>query len=178
MSTQAAQIRDAIYDLLMPLPGFVKVRKVVQRQLQPEETPCITVLRGDENLAADEDATAGPPHFVHDATFHVSIIRGFDDPVVLDGRSDDDMDLVQETLLRNPDLIGMFEGIVAIRRSHAWPQVGDAYYVELRLELTVQYRSEWEPIIPDDFQTAEITIVPFGDVEASQITTIIDLPQS
>ncbi len=177
MSTQASEIRDKIYELLLPLPGFVKVRKVAQRQLQPEETPCITVLRGDENLAADEDATAGPPHFEHSATFHISIIRGFNDPVVLDGDSDEDMDLVQETLLRNPDFIGMFEGIASIRRSHAWPQIGDAYYVELRLELTVQYRSIWEPVIPDDFLSVAVKTKPRGASDSEVVTQIFDIAQ-
>lgn len=177
MNTQATEIRDAIYALLLPLPGFKTVRKVAQRQIQPEETPCLTVYRADEVLMADEDASAGPPHFVHEATYNISVIRGFDDPVVLDGQSDADMDLIQETLLRSATLIGMFEGISSIRRSHAWPQQGDAYYIELRMEMTVQYRSSWDPIIPDDFLTASVTLAPGGDLAAAQEVAIFELPQ-
>ena len=177
MTTQATQIRDAIFQLLQTLPGYVRVRKVPMRQLQPEETPSLTVYSADEVLTADEDATASVPHFIHEATFNISVIRGFDDPLVLDGKSDDDMDVIQETLLRSPTLNSMFEGVLMIRRSHAWPQQGDAYYVELRMEMTVQYRSSWDPVIPDDFLTATVTLAPGGDLAAAQEVAIIELPQ-
>ena len=156
MSTQAAEIRDKIYELLLPLPGFVKVRKVAQRQLQPEETPAITIVRGEETMNHDGDPNVGEPRFMHDATFHISIMRGFDDPLVLDGRSDDDLDLILQTLLTDQSFVAMMEGILSIRKSTAWPQQGDAYYVELRVEIAVQFRSFWEPVVVNDFRSMTI----------------------
>lgn len=150
MTTVPTQIRDQIFTLLSGLPGYSKVRKVAQRQLQPEDMPCISVIRGDEVMSPDGDAVTGPPHFVHEATFHISIIRGSGDPVVTDGQSDADMDLVQETLLRSPALMALFEGITSVRRTQDWPQEGDTYYTELKLEITVQYRSIWNPVFTND----------------------------
>lgn len=172
MTTQATEIRDALFDLLSALPGYAKVRKVPQRQLQPEELPCITVVRGEETMHADGDANASVPHFVHEAAFHISVVRGVGDPVVIDGESDDDMDLVQEAILRSGDLIAMFEGILSLRRSMAWPQQGDAYYVELRLEMTVQYRSSWAPFGGADLDAIDVTV---GSSPDTQSHTSFDL---
>ena len=157
MSTQAAKIRDKIYDLLLPLPGFVTTRKVDQPQLQPEQTPAITVMRGEEVMNHDGDPNVGEPRFMHDATFHVAIMRGFNDPLVLDGRSDDDLDMVLQALLTDQSFVAMAEGILSIRKSTQWPQQGDAYYVETRIEIAVQFHSFWEPVVPNDFRTMAVT---------------------
>ena len=172
MSAHSAAIRDAILTLLAPMPGYAKVRKVVQRQLQPEETPCITVFRGEETMNHDGDPNVGEPRFMHEAIFHVTVMRGFEDPMVLDGRADDDMDAILEILLCNQALVAMAEGILSIRKSTAWPQIGDAYYVELRLEITMRYRSFWEPVVPNDFRTMSVMVGADPKTSFPQIITL------
>jgi len=176
--SQAAAIRDAMATALIGLlPGYTEIRRVAFRQLQPTDIPCATVIRGDEVMSADEDATAGPPHFVHETTIHVSLLRGFGDALALDGQIDADADVVLARLLRDPVLNLMFEGIDSVRRTRNFPQQGETYFVELRLEITVRYRSEWAPVIPDDFRSAVITVAPDNDTAAEVVTTTINLPQ-
>ncbi len=152
MTTDAKAIHAAIYDLLKPLEGprFKKVRKVPVRQLQPEETPTLSVFRSEEDWQPDGDANAGEPSFVHESTITLAVLRGFKKPEDLDDLVDADMDIIEPLLLQNTDLLAMFEGITRVRRTLSWPQLGDAYYVESVLELTVQYRTVWEPIVPDN----------------------------
>jgi hypothetical protein len=162
MTTEVTAIRDAIFALLQTLPGYTKVRKTPVRQLGLADCPALTVVMGEDDAVADEDATAGPPHFVHSATYHVSVLRGLDDPDTLDGKIDADLDTIQNLLLRNVALNQMIEGVTAMRRSRAFPQDGETYFVELRFDLTVQIRSTWNPVIPDDLTGMDITSLPVG----------------
>ena len=162
MTTDATAIRDAIFVLLQTLPGYTRVRKTPVRQLQPTDCPALTIVMGDEVANADEDATAGPPHFVHEATYHVSVLRAFDDPDTLDGKIEDDCAAIQNLLLRNVGLNQMIEGITSMRRSRAFPQQGETYFVELRLELTVQFRTIWNPVTPDAFTGMDVDSLPVG----------------
>ena len=171
--TDATAIRDAIFVLLQTLPGYTKVRKTPVRQLSAADCPALTVILGDEIAQADEDATAGPPHFVHETTYHVSVLRGLTDPVTLDGQIDADLDTIQTLLLCNIGLNQMIEGITGMRRARAYPQIGETYFVEMRFEITVQYRSIWNPVIPDNFTGMDVQSMPEG-VGGPDIQTVID----
>jgi hypothetical protein len=163
MTTQATQIRDAIFSRLATLPGYATKRKTPVPQLQRNLLPALSVYSPDEDwLPAGDNAFAGEPQFVNSATIRISILRGFDDPVVLDGSIDGDMDVIAETLLTDPTFIGqsgaLFEGITRIQRRRAYPQDGEAYFAELRLDMTFQFHTTWPPAgISNAFEQMQVT---------------------
>lgn len=166
MSTGAVAIRDAIYDRLAGISDYNRTRKQDTRQLQAEDLPSLLVKVVSEDMTPDGDANAGVPAFITNATIGISVVRGFDVPSELDSKIDDDADLVLNTLLTDPGFvgfpsgdpddvnggIGLFEGISHITRRRATIQAGEAYLLELRLEMTFQTRCFFEPIIPDHYK--------------------------
>ena len=82
------------------------------------------------------------------ATIGISVIRGFDDPVVTDGEIDTDVDAILDILLRDLTFVGvppagegLFEGVTRIDRLRLFAQQGETYFVETRLELDFEYRA-------------------------------------
>ncbi len=179
MTTEATAIRDRMFALAQTLPGYTKFRKVPVRQISVADCPCVSVITAEEDATADGDVTAGPPHFVHEASYHLSVLRTLTDPLTLDGQIDADLDALQNLILRDVTLNGMIEGVASMRRSRAYPQDGEAYFVELRFEITVQFRSLWNPVIPDAFTGLDVDSRPPGATDWSPyIPLTIDVEAS
>ena len=163
MTTTATRIRDAIATRLGTLPGYVgSVRKTPVPQLQPDKLPSLAVWTLTERLGPDGDANAGEPRFVSEITIGISDTRGFADPAVLDGSIDDAVDLIEATLLSDPSFVGFggapfFEAVSGVTRRRLYPQDGETYFVELRLEMTFVVRVGFDPVVPDDLVKVTIT---------------------
>lgn len=69
----------------------------------------------------------------------------------------------------------LFEAITAINRRPMFPQSGDQYYAEMRLEMTFQMRVDYPPGITDDYRRMRMTTRQLGgDPNTPAITTVID----
>lgn len=168
MTSRSTQIRDAIVDRLLAMVDvetrqpFTKVTKAQTPTLQPFDLPMAQCFVIAETLTPDGDSNAGEPNFVADATIAVSIIRGFEDPDVLDGRIDADIDAVEASLLTDPQFVrfgqgALFESVERIQRRRLFHKEGETYFAELRTEITFRYAIAFDPIIPDAFAEAHIT---------------------
>ena len=169
MTTQATKIRNAVYDRLATLRGYNSFRKTPVPQVQPKDLPSLAVYIMSENMVPDGDANAGEPHYVSDVTVAISVIRGFDDPAVLAGSIDEDIDAIETKLLTDPKFVGfgpnaLFEAVPRIQRRRLYPNAGkdgETYFAELRLEMTFQTRCSFEPVIPDNFDGVTISARPW-----------------
>lgn len=188
MTTEATQIRDAIFTRLSRLAGYKKFRKTPVPQLQRNQLPALSVYTPTEDWSPPEEiAFQGEPRFINHATISISVMRGFDDPVVLEGLIDADMDAIENTLLTDATFIGgedqLIEGIVRIQRRRAYPLDGEAYFAELRLDITFQFQTFWPPVVPDAFTSVKVSIEPNGDAAATvtsdhqPATEIFQIPQ-
>lgn len=69
----------------------------------------------------------------------------------------------------------LFEAITQISERPVFPQSGDQYYAELRIEMTFQTRTDYPPVIADDYHRMRMTTRQLGgDPNTPAITTVID----
>lgn len=72
----------------------------------------------------------------------------------------------------------LFEGVTQVTRRHSFPQNGETYFAEVRLEMTFQVRVSFDPVVPDDYRkTVLITRQLNADPNSPSLTTVIDIAQ-
>lgn len=189
MTTAATMIRDAVFDRIATRPEYIAKRKTPVPQLQPDDLPALSVFIAGEQLVPDGDDNAGEPHFQSLTTIAISVVRGFEDPAVLSGAIDADVDAIEARLLTDPSFIkfgpdALFDAVTSIKRRRLYPQAGkdgEAYFAELRLEITFRTLVDFEPDITTTFEGATMTVRPNVSgkmaVSGPQIIVGIDPPQ-
>jgi hypothetical protein len=69
----------------------------------------------------------------------------------------------------------LFEGVTQITRRNYWPNNGETYFAEVRLEMTFQVRISYPPVIEDDYLGMRLTTHQLGNgADAPAIITVID----
>lgn len=194
MSTAAIKLRDAICQRLVGLSGYKTLTKVYVPQLQPDQLPAISCHIVQSTSQADGDGNAGALEFVTSVVIAISITRGFEDPIFLDGRVDSDLYNIADSLFTDPSFVKfgdtdsdgdgdddddpLFESVEQITSRRLFPQTGETYFAEARLEITFKVREGYEPVIPDDYLGMDITARPLGkDEYTPAITLKIDQTQ-
>ena len=185
MTSHTTAIREAIYDRLSTLTGYATIRKQGTPTLSVDDLPALSIFLADERLDPDGDANAGPPKFGVTATIIVAVSRGFNDPSVIDGIIDSDIDAIETTLLTDPTFAGFaadesfrFESINGMRRRRIYEKDGESYFLELQLEFQFFYRWIYNPVINDDFSTLSVTAKPNNDPTADTFNRTWNLPAS
>lgn len=194
MSTDALRIRDAIVERMQAIPGLpvTTLRTQPVPQLQEDELPGLLVVIMGETLTPDGDANAGEPHFEADITIGISIVEGYGTPEQIDGDVDEMITLIENALLTDPTFVRgvdpakakddperypLFEAVTRIQRRRLFPQEGEMYLGELRVEITFTKRVSFEPVIPDVLEHVVITARPAGAGPGTPpIGLTIDIP--
>jgi hypothetical protein len=172
VSTNALAIREAIFVRMQTLPGYAKYRRVLTPQIHPTDLPCLSVSIVSEVMSPDGDENAGEPRFISDTVIGISVVRGFADPVALDGQVDIDVDTIEQKLLTDPTFVrfgpsALFEGVTQITRRRLYPFEGETYFLELRLEMSFRSRVDFEPQITSPFAGVLMNTVPVGGTEST-----------
>ena len=167
MTTAATAIREAVHTRLAGLPGYASRNRTPVPQIQVEDLPALSVFIMGERLTPDGDDNAGTLDFESSVTLGVSVVRGFADPAVLDGSIDADVDAIEARLLTDPTFArfgqdALFEAVTGLTRRRLYPQDGETYLAELRLEITFRTRVTFEPAIADDFARLDVTARQLG----------------
>lgn len=184
MSTAATAIRAAIFALLEPLKvshGFTKVRSVPVAMLQPDDLPAISISLLNERLTPNGDDNTGPLTFDSEVTIGISVVRGFAAPNVLDTQADADVDLIEQILLCDPDFTKfadpLFEAVTGITRRRLYPQAGESYLVEVRIEMSFRTSVDFETRLPSSiFASLGVTVQPAGSTSAPSPEGTISVP--
>ena len=179
MTTNATAIRDAAYTRAITAGTYVTTRKIDMPTLNGTDCPALSVFMIRESMKPDGDANVAVPRFIATATIGISVIRGFDDPVVTDGEIDTDVDAILDSLLSDltfvgipPAGLGLFEGVTRIDRRRLFAQQGETYFVETRLELDFEYHLYFAPPVPIALET--ISVALGGDFAPQELD--YDLP--
>ncbi len=185
MTTAATRIRDAIVDRLTPVVSWGKVRKTQLPQLQPTDLPALSVFIMGERLGPDGDTNAGEPRFESETTIGISVVRGFDETLVLDGLMDVEVDSLEATLLSDPTFVRsyhdsvdppFFESVESITRRRLFPQTGETYFAELRLEMVFMVRVDFPPNLSATLDHVRMTSAPANSGEHTPTISVdIDL---
>jgi hypothetical protein len=183
MTTNSRAIRDAITERLTGqdwLPVRI-IRNQPLPQLQTDELPGLMVVIMSENMTPDGDANCGPPSYEVDTTIGISLVAGFDEATALDSDIDEIVDKIEDALLRDSSFLHfygsgsppLFESITRITRRRLFPQDGESYFMELRLEMTFMHRVTYEPNVPDDYKKTVLTAKLAGSSEGTPTLTVV-----
>jgi hypothetical protein len=140
-----------------------------------------------ETMQPDGDDNVSVPRYISDAVIGVSIFDSGDKPEVVDGNIDPLVDLIEDTLLKDISFVSLtwtdgsplVESFPSIVRSYSFPQSGETYFIEVRLQITVRFRCYFEPIAPNPLTDVVVTVVPTQGTTLpnDQSTMDIQLPQ-
>lgn len=179
MPSPSTQIRDAIVARLtgqdwLPVKA---IRRQPRPQLQPNNLPALLVILVDETETPEDAANIGPPRFISEVTVGISVVIGHQPPEQLDADLDDIVDRIRSHILTDPTFVRavnpgkaaddperypLFEAVSKVRRGRVFPQDGETYLAEGRLEITFLARTNYEPVIPDVLEHVVITAEPAG----------------
>lgn len=194
MPSPATQIRDAIATRLTGrswLP-VTTLRKQVRPQLQEEDLPALVVVVADEQETPEDEANTGQPRFTNEVTIGISYCVSLKLPEDLDDLLDAATDQIRATLLTDPTFVRgvdpskalndparypLFEAVTKVRRGRLFPQAGATYFAEGRLELTFQFRTSYDPVIPDMLEHVTFAARPNGaGAQTPAINGRVDYP--
>jgi len=174
MNTDTIVIRDALFELIGTLNTdnrWKTLRKVPMPTLLRDELPAVSVFVLDEEAPSDGAPNLAFMKYVNDLTIGISIARGFEDTVYLDGGLDWDVALILNGALTNAQFTrriqravgGLFESVPRYRRELKFSESGEAYMAEARLAVTFRYRQWFYPTIVDDLEQVHVTAKIGGD---------------
>lgn len=197
MSTEALRIRDAIAERLQPLvvPGGIKmVRTVPVMMLQPDDLPAVTISLLNERMTPLGDDNASGMSFESEVTIAISVVRGGVPPVTLDQQADSDAGIIENMLLTDasftrfgPDKsfpVGdirrepLFEAVTGISRRRIFPQTGEKYFVETRVEMSFRTSVDFAVNVDDFLSGMRLTAKPAGAGDHTPALEVeIDFPE-
>lgn len=158
-------IRDAVFNFFSPLsPSVYKLaRKVGMPTLQPDQLPAISVFELAEDAPPLGLPNMGPIAYKNDTTIAISVARGFEDPIYLQGGLEQDVQFIKTTLLTNAQFTrrwygALFESIPSYRVRWVYGAEGEAYFGELRLEMVFRFPEPFVPEITDTLQEVDVEI--------------------
>lgn len=186
MSTYAlgiADMADAIIraNLRTAFRTFVRTPLL---QMNPDDLPVCGVYILREKRAPDGDANAREARFIHELTL------GFSGAVNIDTQKreevmrtlEETMASIDDLVLKNIPFMRLIEGVIGMDRVSQYSKMAETTLGEIRVEMTVTYRSEFTPDVPDDFLVLHVeTQYPdkaHVDSGTQQITVVHDIEQN
>jgi len=158
-------IRDAVYNFFLPMqPSVYKtVRKVPMPTLLPTDLPALSVFELSEDAPALGLPNMGYISYKNDTTIGISVSRGFEDTIYLQGGLEYDVQFIKNTLLTNAKftrrwLGALFESIPLYRTRYIYAAEGETYFGELRLEMTFRFPEAYTPSITDTLDEIDVTV--------------------
>ena len=183
-------IRDAIYDRIIAVgagwPGspIKTVRKVGMPPLQPTDLPSVSIFTMREVAPAFGQAEVmNPLNYRNVTTTGISICRGFNDPVFLQGGIETDALFVKNLLMTDVTFAARrwpeqyFDGVEGINVTQVFNQEGETYFGEIRLEFTFRFQEPYFPIITDRLKEIDIKLRNRIRRDVPPFRGEIDLPQ-
>jgi hypothetical protein len=181
---QALIIRDAIFDRVSALEGMFKTfRKTGEPPLLPEQLPACSIFYMGEDSVSWGDPNVGMLKYQTDCVIGISVTRGFNDPVQLEGGLANDIVVIKNLLLTDgtftkralPEDGGLFESVPRHRVDMIFPQTGEAYFAELRLALTFRFHPTYPVPVKDRFEELDVRVYLGQGV--TPIEEVIVIPQ-
>lgn len=182
VQSYSAVIRDVFFAKLCTLPIFegFTARRCKQLPTEPYHLPYLGVYIVEESMGPDGNINTGTIRFIHDLKLGFSVQIEDNDPLRLELKLDEAFWAIMNGLWRDQYICNMldtwnphtgsgnpdntrFEGIPRGRRRHNWGPPrnhNETPWAELQYEATVQYRTNFYPIITDDLERIHVEVVP------------------
>lgn len=158
-------VRDAVFNMLSPLSPsiYLTARKVGMPTLQPDQLPALSVFELGEDAPSLGLPNMGPIDFKNDTTIAISVARGFEDPIYLQGGLEQDVAFVKNLLLTTATFTrrwygALFESIPSYKVRWVYAAEGEAYFGELRLEMVFRFPEVFVPAITDTLSEVDVNV--------------------
>ena len=159
MSDYASQLHQKALELAKVGFGarFKTYRSTPMLQIQPGDLPVLAVHILREKRQPDGQPNQTMPKFINDLTL------GFSGAINVETAKQDDLQILEEMmselddiLLCNALFVRMTEGVTGMDRVGQYSKVGETTLFEIRVEMNIQFRSYFEPRVPDDLKVIHI----------------------
>jgi hypothetical protein len=137
---------------------FKTYRQTPMLQVQPGDLPILAVHVLRERRAPDGQPNQTTPKFIHDLTL------GFSGAVHVETDKQDQihdleewMATLDDILLSDPSFVRLTEGVTAMDRVGQYAKIGETTLFEIRVEMNIQFRSNFPPRVPDDLKVIHVT---------------------
>lgn len=183
--TPATYIRDQVFDRIKTLYAWKVTRKVPTVTTQGDQFPRLGVYLVRETENPDGDANVGPPRYVDEVVIAISVMDALSKPEVLEGSVDVLIDGIKNKLLQDITFVSlkdangvfMLDSIPTISRTYNFPNNGETYYIECRLQMSFRFNVQYEPLTPNAFKTLYVDARPNNDPVPIGAKYIINIPQ-
>jgi hypothetical protein len=177
-ATFATVIRDGAYSRLQAAnPGVTTFRKTPLPPVQPAtQLPSLGVYF-TEQMTPEGDYDVGEPKFFHEVTLYFSAVDSADAQGLNEEALDAIVNNIMTTLLCDGSFMMLFEGVTSMRRGYFYPEAGDTYFAEVRLAMTIVFRTNWPPEAPNAFLEMDVYPVPSFDGSTAP-AIVVQYPQS
>jgi hypothetical protein len=152
--------------------AWALARKVSMPTLNTTMLPSLQVALIKEPMESYGDANTGQIKMQSMAQIGIVVLRAFDDPLVLDGQADRDLDNILDTLFNdntftNKDIITdptqtsnpfYWESCPRIDNQRRLVKEAETYLIELGLLLTFSYPLSWSPPAPNWLEEMDVTV--------------------
>ena len=159
MSHYAITLQQASLERLKVAFGatFKTYRQTPMLQVQPGDLPILAVHILRERRSPDGQGTQTSPRFIHDLTL------GFSGAVNMENDKQDEinaleqwMATIDDILLSDATFTRLWEAVLGMDRVGQYAKVGETTLFEIRVEMNLQFRSYFEPRVPDDLKVIHI----------------------
>jgi hypothetical protein len=167
-------VRDGILERLKTFPTFSSVKKWSRNRMkgpiQGGEIPYFGVYFTEETMTPDGDPNAGAPKFTHHLKLTFQVVIQCNDNDVAEQNLDTAHWAIMNYLHRQdwfrfpmptPITHVDIEGIERGFRKHQFGNAGlnnETPVAELQMDLTLKFRTYFEPYVPDDFNRMHVTV--------------------
>jgi hypothetical protein len=160
LSNYASKLQKEAMRLAMAGFGtrFKSYRNTPAMQVQPGDLPMLGVYILREKRQQDTQANIAEPRFLHELTlgFSGAVWAETDDQNRLLAL-EEWMSELDEILLTNARFVKMTEGITTMDRQSQYAKVGETTLFEIRVEMTIPFRSYFPPKVEDMLERVHVT---------------------
>ena len=169
-------IRDQILERMKTIPTFSSVKKFSRNKMkgpiQNENLPYLGCFLMDETMTPDGDSNAGAPKFIHMLRIGFLVVIQCND----NDLAEQNLDVAHWAImgyLHRQDWFRFpmpapyppidIEGVEKGSRRHSFGNAGlnnEMPIAELMMDLTLKYRTYFEPYVPDDLKSIHVTVAP------------------
>jgi hypothetical protein len=159
MSDYASQLHQKALALAKAGFGarFKTYRSTPMLQIQPGDLPILAVHILREKRQPDGQPNQTMPKFINELSL------GFSGAINVETAQQDDLQILEEMmseldeiLLCNAGFVRMTEGVTGMDRIGQYSKVGETTLFEIRVEMNIQFRSYYNPVVPDDLEVIHI----------------------
>lgn len=179
--SDAVLLRDEAYNRVRKIDGIKTLQKAPILQFNSDGLPMVGLYIARDQGSALGDAVVGQPRFRCILTLGIAVVTK---AVPAEGEhiADKLLSRIMQALLNDATFRKQFDGVTGYSRVNQFPAQGETFFAQVRCDLSIQYETDYPPLIVDDFEVihfeTDLETRPVGNTGvATPIHRQYDVPQ-